>query len=276
MKPLLLILVLVVANSTLATAPAQTPTDAAADVEAEAAEARAVAKTTADGYVVHLQDPDVTLERQAEPVLRWTNQRNRRFYGEIYVWTHQGRPEAVASINRIYVSGPTTEETEFESLSTGRPRLSIGESVVWKPAVPGVEWKPIPGAGRPAPSAAARLPQMRALAAEFATTGKYGPELKEIEELRLLRTPVFRYASQERGVTDGTLFAFSKGTDPDVLLLIEARGEKEAAEWQFAFARLNGYAEFIAVRQGVEVWHVDRHSHQTNTDPTQPYFLLRK
>ena len=77
---------------------------------------------------------------------------------------------------------------------------------------PGVELKPIPDAPKPGPTATSRLKQMRTLAAEYSVTAQYGDSK---EQLRLLPAPVYRYASEKQGVTDGALFAFARGTDPD-------------------------------------------------------------
>ena len=59
-------------------------------------------------------------------------------------------------------------------------------------------------------------------------------------ELRLLTQPLYRYEHKEGQVLDGALFAFAEGTDPELLLLVEARQRKDQpAEWQYAPARMN-------------------------------------
>jgi hypothetical protein len=70
-------------------------------------------------------------------------------------------------------------------------------------------------------------------------------------------TPIYRYESAAQGVGDGALFAFTKGTDSDAFLLIEARGKKDDVEWQFAFARFNGSCALRADLKNKEVWQVD-------------------
>jgi hypothetical protein len=247
-----------------------------ADTKAEAAEASAIAKKLAGEFVFQLEKAsDKKLKMEPEPILRWTNHLGRRFYGDVYVWTREGRPEVVASVNNVFAARRGTE-TEILSLSTGRPVLLHDEKVVWEPSGPCVELKPLPSVPKPGPTGAARLLQMRAMAAQFSVVADYGVNKEQKEELRLLRTPIYRYESAAQGVVDGALFAFTKGTDPDALLLVEARGKKVDVEWQFAFARLNGYCALRASLKDKEVWQVDRLSNQTNTDPTQPYFVLRK
>jgi hypothetical protein len=253
--------------------PAQPPDKPAPDTKAEAEESGAFAKKRAAEYALRGGKDGKELKLEPEPVLRWTNHLGRRFYGDVYVWTLDGRPEVIASLNSVYAAQVTTE-TELRSLSEGRPVLSHNGKVAWEPAEPGVTFKPLPGAPRPADTGAGRLSQMRALAAQFAVTATYA-DTKD-EELRLLRTPIFRYESAAQGVTDGGLFAFTKGTDPDAVLLIEARGKGDGLRWEYALARLNGYCALKGAHKDAAVWTAERQSNAVNTDPKRPYFCLRK
>jgi len=251
------------------------PPSPAVDTKAEAAEASASAKKLAGEYAVRLAGPtEVKLRMEPEPALRWTNHLGRRFYGDIYLWTNQGRPEVVASVTSIFTA-KTETYTEIQSLSTGLPVLSRGEKVVWEPADPGVAFKAIPGAPKPATTASARLLQMRTLAGQFKIIADYGIDKEDKQELRLLATPIHRYQSAEQGVTDGALFAFTKGTDPDAFLMIEARGKKDEIAWQFAFARFNGSCKLRASLDDKPVWEVDRLPGKTMSDPKSPYFNFR-
>src|SRR5262249_4246288 len=145
-----------------------------ADNMAEAAEAWAVAKKLAGEYVVLLDKASgQALRLEPEPVLRWLLQLDRRFYSDVYVWTHEGRPEVIAAITNVY--GPRRAmETEIHSLSAGLPLMSHGGKAVWEPQRPGVELRPMPGAPRPGPSPAVRLTQMRALASQHSVAADYG------------------------------------------------------------------------------------------------------
>ena len=59
----------------------------------------------------------------------------------------------------------------------------------------------------------------------------------------------------EQDVLDGVLFALVwKGTDPDVLLMLENREVNGKQRWRYAFARFN--CEMWAQRNGKEVWRV--------------------
>jgi hypothetical protein len=257
----------------------QPPPALSPENKAEAEQASATATERVAGYAVRLAESlndqlggERQLKREPDPVLRWTNHLNRRFYGDIYLWTYEGRPEVVASVTTIFTASAATY-TEIQSLSTGRPILSRDEKNVWEPAEPAVTFQPLPGAPKPGATAANRLRQMRELAAQFSVVAEYVNEQKEA--LRLLTTPIYRYQSAAQGVSDGALFAFTKGTDPDAFLLIEARGEKDSLSWQYAFARFNGSCDLRAVHKGDEVWQVNRLPGKMISDPKQPYFNFR-
>lgn len=255
----------------------QIPGSPAPDTKAEAEAAGVAAKQLAGECDFRLdKGSNVKLRLAPGPALRWTNHLNRRFYGEVYLWTYEGRPEVVASINTIYAQTKQGTEAEFQSLSAGRPVLSHQGKLAWEPRVAGLEFRPLIAAPLPSSTATARLPQMRGLAGQFSVSATYGNKQDEHEELRLLRSPLYRYESPSQDVLDGAVFAFTKGTDPDALLIIEARKKMDEPQWHFAFARLNGYCALRAMQKDEKVWQVEQQSNMVNTDPTQPYFLFRK
>src|SRR5688572_15783613 len=94
------------------------PTADTVDNQAEAEEARAAAKALIGQYVLfHDESSRDELQLKPEPVLRWLLQYDRRFYSDVFVWTHEGRPEVVAAITSVY-GKRRSMETEIHSLST--------------------------------------------------------------------------------------------------------------------------------------------------------------
>jgi hypothetical protein len=81
---------------------------------------------------------------------------------------------------------------------------------------------------------------------------------------------VYRYSSRASDVADGAMFAFVLGTDVEVLLLLEARGTKDAIRWQYALARLNS-DELAAFWKEHEVWRVDK---ATYNERNKPYVFM--
>ena len=94
---------------------------------------------------------------------------------------------------------------------------------------------------------------MRALTRDFSASTKDHKEKRL--ELRLLPQPLYRYESTDPDVLDGALFAFVTSTDPEALLVIEAR--KQAAAdgpvWDYAICRLTDLG-LVVRHKGKEVF----------------------
>jgi hypothetical protein len=270
-----LLMVTGIALFTASIAPASdfgSPSDSASDTQAEAKEAKAFAEKEAARFMLSLESaPNKKLVQEAAPVLRWTNHLGRRFYGDVFVWTDRGRPEVVASITNVFGARHSMER-EIHSLSLGRPHLTCSEKTIWEPSKPGIELMPIPEATPPADSPAGRLRELKGFANEFSASSQSGDDRWE---LRLLPQPVYRYASTNPEVLDGALFAFVKGADPDVFLMIEARRAGEAFQWQFAVARFTASAELKVSYRQTEVWRAAKLTSQEVQDARQPYFSKR-
>src|SRR5205807_10417010 len=136
-----------------------------------------------------------------------------------------------------------------EKLLVSRPKEALNE---WKPQA-GLERKVLPDAGAPGTSAGARLVQMRRLAQEF--TGYETDNEGKRWDLRLLPAPLYRYPQARSGVIDGALFTLvsTAGTDPEVLLLLEAREADGKLRWEYACGRFSDRSLYVQ-RKGKEVW----------------------
>jgi hypothetical protein len=180
--------------------------------------------------------PDAEAKEPAEAiaVLRWANNTRGSEDGVTVLFVHGGRPLAAAC---IYPWAQRLEH-DFESLSRDKIIARRDSAVVWQPQEGGVKFADVPGASAPDDSRPERLRQMKALAERFqATLLGWKRDNSDREELRLLTRPLYRYDPKEGSVIDGAVFAFAMGTDPEVLLLIEAVKDGEKAKWQYAFAR---------------------------------------
>jgi len=185
-----------------------------------------------------------------EPVYVWTNPtRAGGQDGAVFVWTCRGRAEVVGTIFSFPGRGKRTVDHEFHSLATtvldvNRAGADVPAAKTWTPRTPGVTLAAIPGAPAPARSPALRLAQMRELTRDFAGTTENRQEVRW--ELRLLTQPLYRYVSTDPDVLDGALFAFvtSAGTDPEALLVLEARKAPGAGRptWHYAAGRYTDMA----------------------------------
>lgn len=207
------------------------------------------------------------LTLEAEPLLRWTNPVRGTTDGAVFVWTSKGCPEVIAGIYKWRgQAGEPDMEYEFKTLSQATIVAARLGQTVWTPRGSDVEREPIAAAPPPDDAPATRLRQMRALAREFTALQE---KPNNTSELRLLTQPIFRYASTRPDVLDGAIFAFAEATDPEVLLLIEARATDTGYEWQRAFARMTSLP-LRARYKNREVWSVTDCWSQV-TDRRQPY-----
>ena len=173
--------------------------------------------------------------------------------GAVWVWGRTGRPVALSAI--FFERLPTGDEKwscELTALADEPLALAAKPGWKWTPAKSELRWTPFPGAMVPAETANQRTRQMKELAREFTASETFSAT--HTDQLRLLIQPLHRYSDPDKDVLDGALLAFVAGTNPEVLLLLEARRNTSgAATWQFAFARM-GAASCRARLQDKVVW----------------------
>ena len=211
-----------------------------------------------------------------KPIYVWTNPtRSRGQHGAVFVWNDRGRPVAVGCI----FSHPEKDQRmvchEFHSLATGTLLPERGpDQQPWEPKA-AVKFQPLPSAPAVDASPARRLIQMRSLARDF--TAHSIDYQMERWELRLLAQPLYRYDKPEGDVVDGALFAFvtSAGTDPEVIVALEARKNGDALAWQYRairFSDSNLYVQYL----GKEVWsNIRDDQNQLHFNPEHTYRLIR-
>jgi len=85
-----------------------------------------------------------------------------------------------------------------------------------------------------------------------------------------LTRPLFRYDNADAGLLDGALFAFVASTDPEALVLVEARENSRAEKsWYYAVARLH-CAELTVKLDGAFVAQFP-YMRDRKFDPREPY-----
>lgn len=195
------------------------------------------------------------VELVPEPVYIWTNAvRSKGQDGAVFVWTCRGRAEVVGTFFSYPAVGPRSLNHELHSLSLAVLDVAREGANTWTPLAPGMEPKPIAGAPAPAGTAPQRLLQMRALTRDFTASTRDDKENRW--ELRLLPKPLYRYESTDSDVPDGAVFTFvtSAGTDPEILLVLEARKPAGGGGpvWHYGIARFTDL-HFWVRHQGKEV-----------------------
>ena len=226
---------------------------------------------------MHLDSAHKTkAELNRKPVYIWSNPtRSGGQNGSVFVWTFKGRPLIVGSIFSHPEAGRRMVCHEFHSLATG-PLFPERENAAekWEPKA-AIKLEPLKGAAAPDVSPTRRLVQMRALAREF--TGHSIDHTKERWELRLLSQPLYRFEKPEGDIVDGSLFAFvtSAGTDPEVVLALEARKIEGGSAWFYRAVRFSDSNLYVQ-HKGKEVWTSIRDDqNQLHFNPEHTYRLIR-
>jgi hypothetical protein len=228
----------------------------------------------AEAYSMAVESsPKKVLELKKEPVFEWVNRSRGDTQGVVFLWLRDGRPAALGCVFSFPHNGGPGRIVMHEMHALDSEKLVVTRNWgnEWKPQA-GLERTVLVGAPEPAATAEARRAQMRKLAAEF-TGHSVDPEKKKWD-LRLLRTPLHWYPVAKTGVIDGALFALvsDAGTDPEVLLLIEAREEKDKTRWEFACGRFSDW-ELHVSRKEKEVYASVPGA--TNTAAHDPKHLYR-
>ena len=214
---------------------------------------------------------DAVVELVEQPLLTFGDTARLYENGTLWAFGKSGRPVA------------------FIELFQGRDRTRWGEAVTltsqthdvvmrtpygtrWTPQKTQIEPALIPASPAPAANKTVRLRQMKDLARRFTAHEFWDPDNSRFE-LRLLVQPVHRYDDAKAGVHDGTAFILAHGTNPEIVLLVEALGEKlEASRWHFSLARSSS-AELHVELDGKEVWTQDRTPGVVGR-PTDPYWMF--
>jgi hypothetical protein len=203
-----------------------------------------------------LADPereDSAVKLVAEPILRYTDNTRQIDGSSLWVWSGGGRPTAIVAVE-YYPNDRRGPRWLFEiaSLSTKRIAAHREPELNFTAKEPGLSFAPLADAEPPADRPARRLIQMNAIARRFAvhTFATVDGRI----ELRQLSRPLLRYSDDKAEILDGAVIAFTYGTNPEVLLVLEARkrGDTPAA-WHYAFAQMTG-AAIVANLDGKEVW----------------------
>ncbi len=208
-------------------------------------------QTVAEQYDMQAGGEKLSLRKQ--PLMHWQNPERQQDQGALYVWEKNGRPQVLGSIFTYEVTGTVYCRHELISLANGPLKAELESDVVWSPNRAGMQWRPCDGAGTPADADSRRLFQMRSIARQFA--GTLSIPNRQPSQLTLLPQPLVRYQAPKEGVIDGAVFSFAVGTDPELLLVIEAQ---KAADGSVAFMYAPARAHYHALelkREGTTVWN---------------------
>ena len=253
-------------------APKVVANSATTNVPDEIAETDRLSKLVEDAVDDYQLFPSQTssTELLARPVLRWRNTaRGQDGEAMFVIWHQVGHPLAMASIYPW--AGNLMHEFDLLARKPGLVAKSK-EDVIWMPTSAGVDFRKVPDAKVPAASPAARLREMKVIAERFeGTMTGWNSADSDNEKLRLLPRPLYRYqVSPEEGARDvpldGALLAFATGTDPEIVLVIEAFGTGDALTWEYACVRATSGGLEMRL-DGTVVWTAAKFPQQSAQKP---------
>jgi hypothetical protein len=195
------------------------------------------------------------------PVFRYDDQPRRFIDATMWVWTDQGRPMAFQKIEAVEYGDPAAPASSWQICFTSTsPDLLVvqwPEKRTFRSAEPGIAFAPLAAAPVVAEGNVQRKRQARDLARKFTGRIVTSPKANITQQMRLLTTPIFEYLDPQTKEFRGAVFGLStNGTNPDVLLVLEVRGDKDRQAWHFAPARMTCCEVTVALAD-TKVWQVD-------------------
>ncbi len=209
----------------------------------------------ADYRLAKRDQPEQPLKLLPQAVFRHSQPVRGDDIGAVYLWVDDaGAPAALGTVF-AYSTGKPGERWvahEFHSLATTPLVGEFRGAEAWSPAEPGVKWTPVPEGPAVAKGAPARLRQMREIGRRF---GAHSTDASDNRwELRLLGQPIYQYTAKDADEkTGGGVFLFCQGTDPELILLLEARPARGKLAWHYAVAPFTDFA-LVVQFDGKEVW----------------------
>ncbi len=173
-----------------------------------------------------LKGPSSEVKLIETPLFSWSTPERDAIGGELYLWTAGGQP--VATIG-IWTYDDIKDSHELQSLSTEGLSAAQNGRVPWSTRVGGLKFRKLDKSAAPDASGVRRKTQMRTILAQRFTAEMTSRETSRVTQLRLIPQPLYRYDPLPDGVLDGAIYSFALGTDPEVLVLLEARKEPMAA-----------------------------------------------
>jgi hypothetical protein len=215
---------------------------------------RAFNRQAKEYRIAATDNPAKVFDLVEKPVFLWSQPVRFSQIGSVYIWVQEdGRPGAIGTIFCWKTQQANWAMThEFHSLATEPVKTVWRGQAIWAPTEPGLQWSLLPDADPPGDSRRRQSLQIRRLSREFqahtegANRGRW--------ELRLLPKPLHDYAVEEGEATKvGAVLAMCQGTDPELLLVIEARPTDRGVRWHYACGAFTDLGLVVQFR-GAKVW----------------------
>lgn len=203
-------------------------------------------------FEVHIGDDAVVSKLRPEPALVWDNPVSGTKIGILAVFTRNGRPDVMAQFS---FTSPQNAVNEFHNFCGDKLVMKRGTQTIWTPAATSTKWQKLDTSEKPAATPQLRLVQMRRLAEKFTVEDEFGWDKKELNQLRLLTTPVYSYGKPDEKVIDGAVFVYALATDPEAVLMLECVRGESGLSWRYGFGPMSIYA-LKAKLDNTVVWEI--------------------
>jgi hypothetical protein len=220
---------------------------------------------------VLIGDKWAKVKRIEKPLLFYGDSTRENDRGSVWGWGETGRPVALLELFQNANDRARWVYTVCNT-SGGKVRARRGGGPWWGENDSASELKDVPGAPAPAAEAPQRQRQLKLLAQKFTGHEFWDPNNSRYE-LRRLERPLHTYRDEAGGVLEGGLFTLANGTNPEIMLFVEARADpkdKSKAVWQFTVGRLS-HAELHLEYDGKEAFTAPRGDRLSA--PDKPYWL---
>lgn len=211
------------------------------------------------------------VKRIEKPLLYYSEPTRNHDRGSVWAWCESGRPVALAKLCQ-QVDVRSRWKISINNTSGGKLRARRDGDQWWLENESVVELKDIPDAPAPAMDAQQRQRQLKQLAMKFTGHEFWDPDNSRYELHRLER-PLHTYKDEDGGVQEGALYALTNGTNPEIMLFIEARVDPKnnsKAAWRFLVGRM-AHSESHLDYDSKEVFTAPRATRLSGRD--KPYWL---
>jgi hypothetical protein len=276
-KTFLMIATLAILSTAWPVAARAPPEGAKPKPEKELSDAEKETRRASEEFVsgidleIFSDDKWTKVKRIEKPLLLFGDATRGYDQGSFWAWGDKGRP--VTTLELFYQKIGNAGGWQFciTNMSGGKVRASRGGELWWRENESDVVLKDIPQAPAPPVDASQRQRQLKLLSQKFTGHEIWNPNNSRYE-LRRIERPVHTYRDEDHGLLEGGLFILANGTNPEILLFLEARAdpkEKSKAVWQFMLAR-SANAELHLQFDGNEVFDLPRGRPGSGAD--KPYF----
>jgi hypothetical protein len=270
---LTIVALLVLAAATSADPPGPKKGEPEKGTGADDEQHRREAEKAVSGIVLEMlvDEKWTEVKRIEKPLLFYGDATRENDRGSVWGWGDKGRPVALLELFQG-VNDRSKWVFAVCNTSGGKLRASRGGDPWWRENDSASELQDIPGAPAPSVEGPQRQRQLKQLAQKFTGHEFWDPNNSRFE-LRRLERPLHTYRDEGSGLLEGGLFTLANGTNPEIMLFVEARvnpKDKSKIVWQFTVGR-SAHAELHLEYEGKEVFNAPR-GNQVSA-PNKPYWL---